>query len=143
MSRIVGRSGVAVALLSSLTLVACGESAQEKAKAEVCDARASISKEVTALIQLELSTEIVTQAKGHVEAIGNELSKIKAAEPNLTQARKEQAEKATKAFEAELDTVKTELTSNLSLSNAATKLTSSLHQLANGYKQALEPIDCS
>jgi hypothetical protein len=143
MSTMLRRSSTALALVIALGLVACGESKEEKAKAQVCSARSDISKQVTALSSLTLSTEVVSEAKAHIEAIGSDLGKIKSAQPDLEPARREQVEKATHQFEAEVKAATDELTSNLSLTNAKSKLTSAAHQLATGYKQALEPIDCS
>jgi|SRR5277367_150976 len=133
---------VAVAL-STLALAGCGESTQEKAQAQVCSARADISKQVNTLSGLTLSFESVTQVKTGVEAIAGDLKKIKDAQPNLAPARKEQVQSATATFEAQLTTIVSELSSNLSLSNAEAKLKSSVSQLATSYKQALAPISCS
>jgi Tfp pilus assembly protein PilP len=129
--------------LSALALGACGESAEEKAKAQVCSARASISKEVSTLTGLTLSTASVTQVKTGVEAIAGDLKKIKDAQANLAPARKEQVQSATQTFETEVTAIVSGLTSNLSLSNAEAKLKSAVSQLAASYKKTLAPINCS
>ena len=70
-------------LLSAMALAACGESAQDKAKAEICTARDEISKQVTKLQGLTISSNTGQEVKGSVEAIGDQLKKIKNAESDL------------------------------------------------------------
>lgn len=134
---------LATAAVGALTLSACGESAQEKAKAQVCSARSNISKQVTALSQLTLSPDVLSEVKTHVETIGSELRKIKDAQPNLEPARQQQVQTATSEFEKQLSTITSDLASELSLTNAKGKLEGAVRQLATGYKHALEPINCS
>jgi hypothetical protein len=143
-------ASITALLLSALLLAACGESAQEKAEAQVCAARADISKQITTLSGLTLSASSATTAKTSVEAISDDLTKIKNAQPNLAPARKEQVEAATHTFTTQLTSTVTSLTSSLtsltspaSLSNAATEVKSALVQLASSYKQTLSPISCS
>ena len=133
---------IALALGSS-ALVACGESTQEKAKAEVCSARADISKQVNTLTGLTVSTISPTEVKTGVEAIANDLTKIKKAQGNLAPARKEQVETATHTFETQLSSILTGITSNLSLSNAETQFKSAVTQLGTSFRQSLAPINCS
>jgi hypothetical protein len=73
------RDAAAVAaalLLGALALAACGESAQDKAHAQVCDARKAISEQVTKLQGLTLSSSTVDEAKSGLESIGTELKKM-------------------------------------------------------------------
>jgi uncharacterized protein YhaN len=130
-------------LVAVFAFAACGESSEEKAKAQVCNARTEIQKEVTALSSLTLSTNVVSEAKQHVEAIASDLNKIKEAQPKLEPARRAKVEAATETFEKEAKAALSELTSSLSLTNAEAKLKAAAKQVASGYKQALEPIDCS
>jgi len=131
------------ALLSVLVLAACGESAQEKAEAQVCSARADISKQISTLSGLTLSTTSVTTAKTSFEAISSDLSKIRDAQANLAPARKQQIEAATHTFETQVTSIVNELSSTLSLTNAATQVKSAITKLTSSYKQTLAPIDCS
>jgi len=137
-------------LLSVATFAACGESAQDKAKADVCSARSEISKQITKLQGLTISANVVDEAKGSLEAIGKELKKIKDAQGDLAPARKEQVEPATKTFETELKTITSEVVSTVSsgsvesaLTGAGPKIKSALSKLAGAYTQALAPISCS
>jgi chromosome segregation ATPase len=134
---------IVASLLSILALASCGESSQEKAKAQVCEARSDISKQVKALSELTLSLNVLTEAKAGVEAIGKDLTKIKDAQPDLEPARKEQVQAATRTFEAQISSILSELTSKPSLSKLETQLKSSLTQLASGYEKALAPLNCS
>jgi len=130
-------------LLSVLALASCGESSEEKAKAQVCEARSDISKQVKALSELTLSLDVLTEAKTGVEAIGKDLTTIKDAQPDLEPARKEQVQAATRTFEAQINSILAELTSKPSLSKLETQLKSSLAQLASSYEKALAPLNCS
>lgn len=137
------------ALLISVTLVACGESSQDKAKKEVCGARSEISKQITKLQGLTPTTSAVNEAKSSLEVISKELKKIKDAQHNLAPARREQVEPAVKAFESELKTIASSVAASLSgglesaLKNAGPQLKSAVTKLANSYQQALAPINCS
>jgi hypothetical protein len=150
-SALIGRTLVAATLaMSAAGLVACGESSQEKAKAEVCSARKSISEQVTKLQGLTISTNTLTEAKAGFETIGKELTKIKNAQPNLEPARKEQVEAATKTFQAQISSLAAGIASSLgsgslssALTNAEPQLKAALTQLGTDYKSALEPINCS
>ena len=135
---------IAALLLGVLLVFAgCGESSQEKAKAQVCQARADISKEVKKLSELTLSTSILTEAKSGVEAIGKDLTTIKNAQPDLEPARKEQVQAATRTFESQINSILSELTSKPSLSKLEAQLKSSLTQLASSYEKALAPLNCT
>jgi hypothetical protein len=140
---------LAALLLSSLALAACGESAQEKATAQVCKARTEISKQITKLEGLTISSNTVTEAKTSFEAIGKELTEIKNAQSNLEPARKEQVQSATKSFETQLGTITAGVVASLGsgnieaqLKNAGPQLKSALSQLGADFKQALGPISC-
>jgi Tfp pilus assembly protein PilP len=144
MSTVLGKSpAIAALLLSVFVLAACGESAQEKAQAQVCNARTDISKEITAITELKVSTNVFSEATTHFDAIATDLSKIKNAQTNLAPARKEQVEAATHTFTTEFSSIVSGLSSNLSLSNAEAHLKTALAQLATTYKKALAPISCS
>jgi hypothetical protein len=134
---------LAAVLVSALVFASCGESAQEKAKAQVCEARSDISKQVKKLGELTLSTSILTEAKTGLEAIGKDLTTIKNAQPDLEPARKEQVQAATHTFEAQISSILSELVSKPSLSKLETQLKSSLTQLASSYEKALAPLNCS
>ena len=136
-------AAVTAVLLSAAALQACGESAQDKAKAQVCDARADISKQISTLSTLAISTSALTEAKTSVEAIGKDLTKIKNAQSDLQPAVKEEVERATESFKKQLSSTASGVTSGLSLSNAQTQLKTALSQLGESYQQTLAPLSCS
>jgi hypothetical protein len=134
---------VIASLLSVFAFASCGESSQEKAKAQVCEARSDISKQVKTLSELTLSVNAPSEAKTGLEAIGKDLTKIKDAQPDLEPARKEQVQAATHTFETQVSSILSELVSKPSLSKLETQLKSSLTQLASSYEKALVPLNCS
>jgi hypothetical protein len=136
-------TAVVALLLAGLVLAGCGESSQEKAKAQVCSSRSDIQKQVKTLSELTLSTSVLSQAKEGLDAIGSDLTKIKEAQPNLEPARKQQIETATRAFESQVSSIITGFVSNPSLSNVEKQLKSSLTQYAKSFEKVLAPINCS
>jgi len=142
-------SFTAALLLGALTLAACGESSQDKALADVCAARKAISEEVTKLQGTTVSSSTVDQAKRGLESIGDELRKIREAQPDLAPARREAVQAATSRFGDELKAVGVQVASGLSsgtgeaaFETAKPKLESALHALASDYRQALGPVNC-
>jgi uncharacterized coiled-coil DUF342 family protein len=135
-----------VLLFSATALVACGESAEEKAKAEVCAAGNEINSQIAKLQSLTLSTNTPNEVKASFEAIGKSLTKIKNAASKLTPARREQVEAGVKKLESEGSKIVSELSSNLSVANleaALTKFKSALSAFGANVKQALAPVGCS
>ena len=86
----------------ALLLAGCGESEQEKAKAEVCKSRTAIEKQVESLKSLPLSVGSVTTAQKGFEVIEKELKKIKEEAPKLKPEAKTEVEKATAEFTTEV-----------------------------------------
>ncbi len=142
-------TATAALMLTTLTLAGCGESAQEKAMAQVCKARSNISQEITKLEGLPVSSSFLSEAKKSVEAIDKDLKEIRAAQPNLEPARREQVKAATASFEKQMSTLAAGLTSGIlsgvgaaQLQAAGPQIKAGLSQLANAYKQAYGPISC-
>ncbi len=136
-------ASILVLVLSALAFAACGESSEEKAKAQVCSARADISKQVDTLTGLTITTGSVNQVKTSIEAIVGDVGKIKDAQGKLSPQRKEQVQSANQTFETEITKIVSGLASNLSLTNAEAHLKSAVSELAASYKKTLAPIDCS
>ena len=134
---------VVVVLIPALGLAACGQSAADKAKSQVCSARADINKQIDYLKGLTLTTATTTGIKNSLSAVGDDLTKIKDAQPQLNAARKQQVQSANQAFRIELDSVVTNIGSNLSISNAEAKLKTGVQQLAQSYQQTFAAINCS
>ena len=134
---------LALLVATGLALASCGESDEEKALNQVCDARADIEKQVNELSSLTLTTATVDGIKGNLNAIENDLKEIKDAEGDLNDQRKQEVQAANQAFSEQVQTVVKDLGTSTSISGAQSQLQSSLQQLSQSYKQTLEPIDCS
>jgi hypothetical protein len=130
-------------LLACVALAACGKSKEDKAMSSVCDARADISKQIDHLKGLTIGTATVDDVQNSVKAIGDDLTKIKDAQGDLSGSRKQQVQDANAKFSSQVKEIASTAGSSLSLSNAKTQLQSALTQLANAYKTTLGPIDCS
>ena len=130
-------------LAAAVGLAACGQSSQDKAKSQVCDARADISKQVNELKGLTLSTATVSGVKKNVQAIQDDLGKIKDAQGNLNADRKKQVQAANEAFTQQVKSIASTVGRSLSLSDAGTQLQTAASQLAASYQQTLGKIDCS
>jgi hypothetical protein len=133
---------LAVAALA-LTLTACGESKQDKAKSQVCDARADIQKQVNTLQSLTPATVTADGVKNSLNSISDSLKKIADAQSDLNAERKQQVQSANDQFVSEFKSVTSEVGQNLSIANARTKLQAAAQQLAAAYKSTFAKVDCS
>ena len=130
-------------VLLAVAVSACGgDSAEEKAQASVCDARAGISKQVESLQDLTLTTATTNQIRDSLTAIGDDLQKIKSVQADLGDERRSQIQDANKAFESEVKGIVSSLGTSTSLSDAQTKLDDALGQLATAYRNTYAKIDC-
>jgi hypothetical protein len=113
-----GRLGLGLlvaSLLVAATAVGCGESDADKAQTQVCDARADLNKQVDKLASLTPTTATVDAVSGALEAIKNDLKQISDAQGD---ERKQDVHSANQKFSAQLESVASDLGSNLSLSGA-------------------------
>jgi hypothetical protein len=132
-----------IVLLAALAVAACGgESKADKAQKQVCDARASISKQVDELKGLTATTATVSGVKENVSAIRSDLKKITSAQGDLSDERRAEVKAATDKFVASVSSIVQGLTSNLSLSEARTRLTQAAQELRASYADTLGGIDC-
>ena len=134
---------ILVLVAAALALAACGESTQDKAQTQVCDARADIQKQVSDLSSLTLATASVDGVQSKLKAIRSSLQKIADAQGDLNAERKQQVQAANQAFRTQLSSIVSGLGDNLSLATAATKLKDAANQLADSYRQTLGRVDCS
>ena len=142
--RAVLRLGFLVAglLLIAATGVGCGESDEEKAQTQVCDARADMQKQVDELAGLTPATATAGGVEGNLNAIEDDLTQIEDARGDLSEERKQEVDSATQEFTSELESIASGLTSDLSLSGAKAKLQTAGKQLASSYQQTFAQIDC-
>jgi uncharacterized protein HemX len=135
-----------VLLLSALGLglafAACGQSDEEKAKADVCDARDDIQANVKELQGLTLGTATTDKVRSSLNAIKDDLAKIADAQGQLSEGQKQQIQKANEAFKSKVKAVGEDLGQSVSIEDAAKQLKSDLAELATTYQQSFAPIDC-
>jgi septal ring factor EnvC (AmiA/AmiB activator) len=130
------------ALALGLAFVACGESDEEKAQNQVCDAREDIEAQVTELQQLTIGTATTDKIKTHLNAIKDDINKITDAQGQLSDTQKQQVEKANEAFKSQIDDLATNLGTSVSLQDAAARLKTSITGLVEAYDEALSPVEC-
>ena len=142
--RCVLRLGLLVAglLLIAGTAAACGESDEEKAQTQVCDARADLKTQVDDLAALTPGTATADGVEENLNAIEDDLKQIKDARVDLSEERSQQVDSATQEFNSELESIASGLTTDLSLSGAKAKLQTAGQQLASSYQQTFAQIDC-
>lgn len=129
-----------VALL--MTLAACGQSDEEKAKAKVCDARDDIQAQVNELQDLTLGTATLDKVRSHLTAIRDDLETMVDVQSDLSSSDKQQIEKANETFRSQMKALAGDIGRSVSIEDAAKQLESDLTALGTTYKQAYGPIDC-
>lgn len=132
----------AIALGLGLGLAACGESDEDKAKSEVCDARDDIRTQVRELQDLTLGTATVDKVRAHLDAIGKDLQKIADAQGQLSDSDRARVKDANQEFKSELSSLAEDIGKSVSIEDAAKQLKSDFADLAKTYEQALAPLDC-
>jgi hypothetical protein len=135
-----------VLLLSALGLglafAGCGQSDEEKAKAEVCDARDDIQANVKDLQSLTLGSVTADKVRSSLTAIRDDLQKIVDAQGDLSDTQKQQIQKANEAFKKKMQALAGDLGRSVSIEDAAKELESDFAELATTYRQSFAPIDC-
>ena len=124
-------------------VAACGESKEDKAKKQVCSARANIETQVKKLQGLTLTTATTNGVKDSLSSIQSDLQKIKDAQPDLTAAIKQQVQSANEAFVSEFKSIAGDLGTSLSISAGKAKLQTALQQLTAAYQSSFAKVDCS
>ena len=121
-------AAVALAAIIVLALAACGgggSSKQDKAKSQVCDARADIAKQVDTL-----------------KGITNDLKQIAGARNDLSGDNKSQLEQANKEFVTQINSIASSLLKSTSLSQAQSQAKAALSQLSDAYQQTFAKFSC-
>lgn len=139
-----GTRTAAASLLVGLALAlgACGESDEDQARDDVCDARADIKQQIESLQGLTLATATKDQVTTALNAIKEDLEQIGGATDELGDDLKQQVQQANQTFKADLDAAVEDVGQSTSLAAAAEGIKSAIAQLGTSYRQALEPIDC-
>ena len=123
-------------------LGACGESDEEKAQNEVCDAKADIAQQVDELTSLNSTTVTADGVKSNLDAIKDDLNDISDAQSDLSSDRRSEAEAATKAFTSSVQETASQLGSSLSAADAKAQVLTAIDQLAASYQTAFAPVKC-
>jgi DNA repair exonuclease SbcCD ATPase subunit len=137
------KRSLVMVLVLAIGLGACGESEEEKAQNEVCDAQADIQKQVDQLSSLSLETATLDGVQKNLTAIRDDLQKIGDAQGDLSDERKQQVESATNEFTSELQSIASDIGRSLSVADARTRLESAFDRLASAYEQSFARVDCS
>jgi Tfp pilus assembly protein PilP len=136
------RLTLVLGLVAALALAACGESAQDKAKKQVCSARDDIQKQVNELKSLTPATATTSGIKDNLTAIQNDLNKIADAQGDLNADRKKQVQQANDKFVSEFKSIASNLGSNLSVGDARAQLKAAAQQLASAYQSSFAGVNC-
>ena len=130
------------ALGLGLAFAACGESDEEKAKADVCDARDDIRANVKELQSLTVGTVTSDKVRSSLQAIRDDLAKIADVQGQLKDSDKEQIQKANEAFKSKVKALAADLGQSVSIEAAVKQLKADFADLATTYEQSFAPIDC-
>jgi hypothetical protein len=130
-------------LLASIAVAACGESSQDKAQTQVCNARADISKQVDELKGMTPATITADAASKNLSAIRGDLQRIGDAQADLADDRRQQVQQANQEFAAKVKSVLGQVFRSTSAGDAKSELTTAVQQLADTYEQTYARVDCN
>ena len=136
---------IAATLLASLALAAAGcggDSAEERAQSQVCDARASIQQSINSLKGLTASTATTDEVRQQLEAIRKDLGTIRSAQGDLNADRRADLQSANDQFADTIRTTAQTVLRSTSAQDASTELRQAADQLETTYKSTLSPMDC-
>ena len=141
----------ALILLVAIGLAGCGESAEEKATAQVCSSTKEIQAQLSKLSELSISSKAPEEIKDAAAVMQKDAEKIKESAPNLPAASKASVESAQKALQAELAALAKALVSTAKssgdieavLKQSEPEVKAAVAGLATSYKQAFESLKCS
>jgi len=135
-------AAVLIALVAALAAGCGGDSKEDKARAQVCDARDDISSQVQKLSDLEITTATTSQVQDGLTAIRDDLKKIGAARGDLDDERRAAVEKANQEFGSKVRATLGTLGSTTSIADAKSQLQQAFDGLASAYKDTFAKIDC-
>jgi|SRR5690242_19707629 ABC-type glycerol-3-phosphate transport system substrate-binding protein len=130
-------------ILMAFVAAGCGQSKSDKAMAQVCSARDSITKQVDDLKNLTITSATTSQVTDSLQAIQKDLQKIGDARKDLSDANREQVDKANQAFAASVRKTFADVGTKTSLQDAATQLKAAFQDLADSYRNTFGQISCS
>jgi major membrane immunogen (membrane-anchored lipoprotein) len=130
-------------LASGALLVACGESDEEKAQNNVCDARADIQQRVDDLAGLTVTSVSIDRVTNNLDAIGDDLQTIADERENLAPDQRQAVEEAGQQFRTEVEATAQDVVSGAaSGEEAGERIGAALDDLAKSFSDAYGPVDC-
>lgn len=137
-------AAAALAAGTMLALPSCGgDDAEASAQQQVCDARTNIGKQVDELKAMTPSTVTADGVTSNLQAIRDDLSKMRDARKDLSDDRRKELDQANEAFAAEIRDVGKTVLRSTSAEDAKTQVKGALDQLGGAYQKTLAKIDCS
>jgi DNA-directed RNA polymerase subunit L len=130
-------------ILMAFAAAGCGESKADKAMAQVCSARDGITKQVDDLKNMTITTATTSQVTDSLQAIQKDLQKIGNARKDLSDANREQVDKANQAFASSVRKTFADVGTKTSLQDAATQLKAAFQDLADSYRNTFGQLSCS
>jgi hypothetical protein len=123
---------------------ACGgESAEEQAQKQVCDARADIQTQIDTIRGLPIASGSIDKARAGLQSIRDDLRQIGDAQSGLSGERKQQVQSATATFTAQVESIaRTAVTSGIA-GDVESAVKTAADQLGSSFRQAMAPIDCT
>lgn len=142
---------LAAILIVPIGLAGCGESSEEKAKAQVCSSTKEIQAQITKLASLSLSSKAPEEIQAAASVMNKEAAKIKESIPNLPASSKAPVEAAQTGLKAELAALAKALVSTAKsggnieavLKESGPEVKAAVASLSASYKQAYESLKCS
>ena len=123
--------------------MACGESDEDKAKSQVCDARADVKTQVDDLNSLTITTASISQIQDGLKAIRDDLKKITDAAGGPGPGSEDSGRERQQDLHLAGQKTAQDVVGGLGSGDAKAQLQSAVDGLAAAYKSALAPIDCS
>ena len=124
-------------------LAGCGESEEDKARAQVCDARDDIREQVEKLTSLTLTTATTSQVKDSLQAVEDDLSTIADATGELSGELRKDVQAANDEFTTSVKETANRVGRSVSIEDAVTQLEQAFQQLAASYRSSFGRLDCS
>jgi Skp family chaperone for outer membrane proteins len=129
-------------LIALAVLAGCGQSAADKAKANVCSARDDIGKQVQTLQGITLSSATTSKISDSLKAIQADLDKISQNAGKLSDQFKSDVKTANEQFTSSVKDTASNLGKTVSVADAKTQLQNAFNQLASSYKSSFGQLKC-
>ena len=141
---------MAMIALGAIGLAGCGESAEEKATAQVCSSTKEIQTQLSKLSNLTISSKAPEELQSAATAMQQSAGKIKESAANLPSSAKAPVETAQNTLKTELTALATGVISAAKsggaeavLKQSAPEVKAAVAGLATSYKAAYESLKCS